>query len=100
MKDQLYPQGETPGVSHVKCPFHPWKLSPLPPARHHPRPPSAAGESTEVPRYSLQSCCLSCPVIYQLREGPVTDSAAARVQFFLAEELGKDNNNNKLLISP
>ena len=34
------------------------------------------------------------------REGPVTDSAAARVQFFLAEELGEKNNNNKLLISP
>lgn len=100
MKDQLYPQGETPVVPHVKCPFHPGKLSPLPPAHHHPRPPSAVAESTEVPRHSLQSRCLSCPVIYQLREGPVTDNAAAPVQFFLEEELGEEKTNNKLLISP
>ena len=40
MKDQLYPHGETPGVSHVKCPFHPGKLSPLPSAC--PSSPTAA----------------------------------------------------------
>lgn len=95
-KDQLYPQGENPVVPTWNVPF----ILEARPSASRPSSPTAAICCWRINRgavHSLQSCCLSCPVIYQLRGGPVTDSAAARGQVL---PRGKSNNNNKLLISP